>query len=242
MPPKILRRNSSLKGVLAETGAGRLLIVGADRLRLHDRDTGIEYFYHPNLFLTRGSMTLRGEPDPFLAAAALAPGDRVLDCTLGFASEASLAALTVGDPGTVVGLESEPALAAVTRIGLQTFPVPARPLEAALRRVQVVCADYRAYLASCPGGAFDVVYFDPFFPERLTGSEASVSPLFLFGNPAPLSAEAVTDARRVARRRVVVKHPRTVSLPPPLAGEVSETVSSRKSRVVYSLFLPQHSR
>ena len=229
------RMGRSLPALFAASDAERLLIVGADRLRLRDRTTESEYFFHPNLFQIRGANVRRGVPDHFLQAAGLTAGDSLLDCTLGFASEASLAALIVGERGRVVGLESVPELAFVTRKGLQTFELAAPELQAALRRVQVVTADSADYLANCETDAFDVVYFDPFFDHRLTGSEASVSPLFVFGNPAPLSPQAVGQAQRVARRRVVIKHPRHAPLPEPLTAWVTETVGSRKSRVVYSV-------
>lgn len=231
----VARHGRGLPETFAASEAARLLIVGADRLRLRDRATGTEYFFHPNMFQIRAAGVLRGEPDHFLAATGLGPGDALLDCTLGFASEAALASLAVGEAGCVVGLESVPALALVTRLGLQSFALKHPGMEAALRRVQVVTADSRDFLAGCEAGAFDVVYFDPFFPERLSGSEASVSPLFVFGNPAPLDAEAVRQARRVARRRVVVKHPRHESLPAPVAEWVAETVGSAKSRLTYSV-------
>ena len=231
------RGNKSLAEVFAETHTDRLLIVAEGRLRLRDRDTGTEYFYHPNLFLTRGSQVLEHSPDtdPFLRATGLGPGSSLLDCTLGFASEAALASLAVGEMGRVVGVESVPTLAYVTRRGVQTFPLQNKVLEAALRRVEVQTGDSGEFLAGCADGVFDVVYFDPFFPERLPGSEASMSPLFVFGNPAPLDAAAVQEARRVAHRRVVIKHPRHAPLPPQIAALVSETIGSPKSRLVYSV-------
>ena len=106
-----------------------------------------------------------------------------------------------------------------------------------MRRVTVVNADYREFLPRCASGAFDVVYFDPFFAERLSGAETSVSPLAHFGDPAPLDAVSVQEARRVARRRVVVKHPKHESLPPELAQDVSQVISARNSRLAYSVFL-----
>ena len=236
--PYAPRAGRSLPALCGAADAARLLVAGADRLRLCDRATGAEYFFHPNMFLVRGSAVRQGAPDHFLEAAGLAPGDAVLDCTLGFASEAALAALAVGEAGRVVGLESVPELAAVTRIGLQTFPLPSPDLEAALRRVRVVTAEHGAYLQGCADGSFDVVYFDPFFPERLSGSEASVSPLFVFGNPAPLDPDAVAQARRVARGRVVIKHPRHEPLPPDVSALVSRTVGSRRSRLAYSVLAP----
>ncbi len=233
--PFVPRFGLSLPDVFAKSEAHRLLIAGADHLRLRDRDTSTEYFFHPNLFQVRAANVLRGAPDHFLEAAQLTPGDSLLDCTLGFASEASLAALIVGGAGRVTGLESVPELACVTRLGVQSFVLHSETLTQALRRVQVITADASDYLPLCADGSVDVVYFDPFFEHRLSGSEASVSPLFVFGNPAPLRAETVAEARRVARRRVVIKHPRDEPLPEPMAGWVTQTLSSRKRRVVYSV-------
>ena len=233
--PYVPRFGLPVPAVLAACGAERLLIAGLDHLRLRDRATDAEYFFHPNLFQVRAYNLAHGGRDHFLEAAQLAPGDSVLDCTLGFACEASLAALAVGTSGQVVGLESVPELALVTRIGTQSFALHSGTLTEALRRVQVVTANARAYLPGCPESSVDVVYFDPFFEHRLSGSEVSVSPLFVFGNPAPLEAETVDEARRVARRRVVIKHPRDEPLPGPVQEWVTEVVAGRKSRVVYSV-------
>jgi len=231
--PYLSRLGRSVQEIYTASNSMRLLIVGADHLRLHDQKTGAEYYYHPNMFLTRGSVVVSGGSDPFLRAVNLQPGDQLLDCTLGFGSEAALASLFLGDSGRVVGLESVQVLAAVTRHGLKSFPLRSAPLAAALRRIEVVTADHCDYLSECTSGEFDVIYFDPFFSERLSGSEASVNPLFIFGNPAPLSLEAVSEARRVARRRVVIKHPSHFTFPHPLSEWVTHTIGSRHSRLVY---------
>ncbi len=233
--PFVPRLGRPLPQIFAETQAARLLISGADHLRLRDGATGAEYYFHPNMFLIRGANALRGVPDHFLEATALGPGDSLLDCTLGFASESALASLIVGEGGQVVGLESAPALAAVARVGVRDFPISSPTLGAALRRVQVVTADHGAFLRGCAAQSFDVVYFDPFFDKRLSGSEASVSPLFVFGDPSPLDPTAVREAHRVARRRVVIKHPRHEPLPAEVSALVTETVGSRKSRLVYAV-------
>ncbi len=233
--PYVPRSGLSVPGVFAACGADRLLIAGQDQLRLRDRATGTEYFFHPNLFQVRAFNVGRGGRDHFLEAAQLGPGDSLLDCTLGFASEASLAALTVGETGQVVGLESVRELALVTRVGVQSFTLHSARLTEALRRVQVVTADARDYLPREADQSVDVVYFDPFFEHRLSGSEVSMTPLFVFGNPAPLDAETVDEARRVARRRIVIKHPRDEPMPESVQRWVSEVVAGRKSRVVYSV-------
>lgn len=236
--PYVLRSGLSLPALFAASHAERLLIAGQDHLRLRDRAAGAEYFFHPNLFQVRAHNLGHGGRDHFLEAVQLAPGDSLLDCTLGFACEAGLAALTVGPGGQVVGLESVPELALVSRVGTQTLTLHSAMLTAALRQVQVITADARAYLPGCADGSVDVVYFDPFFEHRLSGSEVSVSPLFVFGNPAPLDPLAVAEALRVARRRVVIKHPRDEPLPDPVRDWVTDMAASRKSRVVYSVLEP----
>lgn len=69
--------------------------------------------------------------------------------------------------------------------------------------------------------------------HHLPGSENSVSPLFFFGNPAPLDAASVHQARRV-----VVKHPTREALPGGLVNDVSEIMTARKSRVQYDVLPP----
>ena len=233
--PYVPRFGLSISGLFDACEAERLLVAGQDHLRLRDRSSGTEYFFHPNLFQVRAYNLMHGGRDHFLEAAQLGPGDSLLDCTLGFACEAGLAALAVGESGSVVGLESVPELALVSRVGTQSFTLHSATLTAALRRVQVVTADARKYLPRLADQSVDVVYFDPFFEHRLSGSEVSVSPLFVFGNPALLDAGTVDEARRAARRRVVIKHPRDEPLPEAVRERVTALVAGRKSRVVYSV-------
>ena len=233
--PYVSRHGESIAFLTAETGAARLLIVGDHQVALREAADGTEYIFHPNMTPVRATKMMSGGRDLFAEATGLGPGDRLLDCTLGFAAEATLGAWLAGEAGQVVGLESVPALAAVTREGLRTFPMPQPALAAAMRRVTVVTADYRTFLPRCASGAFDVVYFDPFFFERLPGAERTLDPLAHFGNPAPLDAAAVQEARRVARRRVVVKHPKYEPLPSELGQDVSRVVTARNSRLAYSI-------
>ena len=229
------RRAENVPHVIDTTGAARLLVVGVRRVALLDAASGMEYAYHPNMTPVRWTKLQSGGRDLFVEATGLGPGDWLLDCTLGFAAEATLGAVLVGEGGRVLGLESVPELAAVTREGLQTFPMLQPTLAAAMRRVEVVAADHRDFLKTCADASFDVVYFDPFFPERLSGAENSVSPLAHFGNPAAINSASVHEARRVARRRVVVKHPWQTGLPSEITGNVSHVVTARHSRLAYSV-------
>ncbi len=148
---------------------------------------------------------LTGEVDPLVLAAKLAPGDRVLDATLGLGGDALLASFATRAP--VVGLEQSPLLAAFTQVSLRR-PGGAGPLLAAAReagaRVEVRCAEHGAALAALPSRSFDVVLFDPMFrlPSRASSLFGLVRAL---ASDAPLTREVLREAQRVARRGVLVK-------------------------------------
>jgi hypothetical protein len=59
-------------------------------------------------------------------------------------------------------------------------------------------------LRSLPDKSADIVYFDPMFRIPVEES-SSISPYRFIANPEPLSLEAVTEAVRVARRKVILK-------------------------------------
>jgi len=232
--PYMSRANRNMVQVFRDVDVERLLVVAENRLILRDRG-GAEYSFHPNMVLVRAMNLEQGWRDIFVEATGLGPGDSILDCTIGFAAEATLASLTVGPEGRVRGLESVPELAIVTREGVKSFPLKGKNLRAALQRIEVISADHTDYLTAADADSFDIVYFDPFFEDRLPGSESSVSPLFHFGNASPLGLNAVIEAKRVARRRVVIKHPKLEPLPEEIQSLVTEDVTSRKSRVVYAV-------
>lgn len=237
--PYVPRRDETLAEVAQLANVLRLLIVEHAGLRLFDLPSGTSYAHHANLLPIRAASLNRNEPDLFVQAAQISPGDALLDCTLGFGTEATLASLLTGPAGSVTALESAPALAEVTKAGMQN---PARslsrPLADAMRRVQVISADANVYLRQTPSHSFDIVCFDPFFGERLVGSEQSVSPLALFGDTRALEFDTLRAARRLARKRVVLKTPKAEPLTPAFADAVSDVVMTRKSRVAYYLFAP----
>ena len=145
-----------------------------------------------------------GEKDHMTEAMGLQEGMSVLDCTLGFGADAIVASFGVGESGSVTGLEVSPLIAAVTGYGLQHFLPGNYPLYAAMRRIKVVNEDYLDYLRQQPDNSVDVVYFDPMFRKPLTAS-SSISPLRGVADHRPVSEEAVAEACRVARLRVVMK-------------------------------------
>jgi hypothetical protein len=231
--PIVPRRDEGMPRLFgAAPDAMRALVVQSDRLLLVDRD-GHEFFYHPNMAFLRLGNLLRGGRDLLIEAGELKPGDSVLDCTLGYASEAILCAHVVGDGGEVHGVEAVPELGLTVREGLKTVTTDHKALNEAMRRVAVVHLGHHLdFLRACSDRRYDVVCFDPFFDTELTGS-APFAPIRFFGAHEPLGADALREARRVARRRVLVKtekwSPRLEEL------GVTERVTSRNGKITYGV-------
>ena len=216
--------------------AERALIVQGDRLLLESR-SGFRFFHHPNMAALRLKNIRVGQRDLLLDAAALEPGDAVLDATLGYAGEATLCSWATGVE--VHGIEAVPEVGVVLREGLQTTRTHNAALNAAMRRVKVVHLGHHAeFLKACPPHSYDVVCFDPFFDTTVSGVESLVT-LKAFGDHAPLLPETLAEAVRVARKRVVVKAARHSLLLDALG--IEERVTSRHSKVVYGVVRPSGS-
>ena len=137
--------------------------------------------------------------DQLVRVAGLREGERVLDCTLGLGADAQVAARLVGPSGSVIALEKSPALYLLARHGLKGLK--RHPAACA---VSAVYADAAEFLRGLPDGAVDVVLFDPMF-ERERKSSAAFEALRRHADYSPLTRETVDQARRVARRVVVLK-------------------------------------
>lgn len=175
-----------------------VLVLGTLRADLFD--AGRAFRATTGMGYLRLVRTRVGQGDPLVTAAELKPGDRVLDATLGLAQDALVAAEVTREP--VEGLEANPVLAAFVVAALRRLPGTAAREAAA--RINVRCADHRAALKEFPTRSFDVILLDPMFRTA-----ADANPLFdllrRHGEHAPLDAQTLREARRVARRGVLVK-------------------------------------
>lgn len=204
--PLVRRGDLSLADLTRETGAAGALVIGGDRVTYWEPERDLSYFFHPGMARQRIRNLQAGRGDPMVTAMRLRPGDRVLDCTLGRATDATVASYAVGPEGKVVGVEKSPVLAWMTIEGLAHYEMADRDTQAAMRRIEAHCADHHEFLDAQDPGSFDVVYFDPLFDAPLPGACAML-PLRALASPEPLTTEGVTAALRVARRCVVVKQP-----------------------------------
>ena len=192
--------NQVLEAFMAAQGLAAVIVLEKDGPRIHSEHG--TFAYHPGMAEIRVQQLLRGAPDHLVRALDLHPGARVLDCTLGLASDAAVAACVAGSTGRVVGLEASLLLHFAVQHGLAHYECKTSLLTAALRRVEAVHAVAAEYLATCAPNSFDVVYFDPMFRHPVQGSKAmeALRPLSL---EEPLARSTVELALKVAPRVVI---------------------------------------
>ncbi|MDF2556641.1 MAG: hypothetical protein K0R71_469 [Bacillales bacterium] len=207
------------------------LVVGND-LVLYSFHTGQSVFFHPNLAQVRLKRILKGEEDTFLSAAMIAPGDQVLDCTLGFASDAIIAAHMVGNGGSVTGLEMNPIWAYILKQRLVEYECDFEEMKNALSRIKCLNEDYQKFLKNAPDKSFDIVYFDPMFELTIDESSA-LNSLKNFAFDVELTKDILEHAIRVARKRVVLK----AHYQSPLFKRLGFNVSARKTSKVHFGFI-----
>ena len=200
--PFVDRKKASLADLRASYGVDNILIAKKGLLYL-DTPEG-ELFFHPNMSQLRVKNLRLGQSDHMVEAMGIKPGMKVLDCTMGFGADSIVASFAAGDNGSVTGVEVSPLIAEVVGYGLSHFLAGNYEMHAALRRIKVVNADYLDFLKRQPDKSFDSIYFDPMFRHPLTDSK-NINPLRSVADHRPLSEEAVAEARRVARHRVVMK-------------------------------------
>lgn len=200
--PLVDRQRDSISDLKRKYSVEQVLIAKKGAFTLDTADG--ELFFHPNMAQIRLKNIRNGQGDRLVEAMGLTEGMEVLDCTLGFGADAIVESYAVGETGRVVGLEASPVIALITGYGLQHFLATNYLMHAALRRIEVHNMEYLEFLRQQPDKSFDVVYFDPMFRHPLMESH-NINPLRLVADHRPLCEEAVAEARRVARRRIVMK-------------------------------------
>ena len=178
-------------------GADALLVLGGDGWTLRSPDGLLRFT--PGMAQLRIKRIDQGfAEDMLIRVAELHPGDHVLDCTMGLGSDALVCARIVGPTGKVVALEKSLALYALAADPLQ------RPYAAGFAQIEARHADSAVVLPQLPAKSFDVVLFDPMFGRPNKSSQA-FDMLRHYADPSGLTPQMLDDARKVARRWVVVK-------------------------------------
>jgi hypothetical protein len=227
------RRKRSVGELRDLDGEQPVLLATRSGLRLYSEDAR-PLFFHPGMAAIRVQRLHAGDADPLVTATAVEPGDTVLDCTAGLASDAIVLACAAGEMGRVTALESEPLIYCLLEDGLARYIAEQDEITEAMRRIRLVGREHTDYLRSLPDNSFGIVCFDPMFRRPITES-ASMSVLRAAANPAPVSRDAIREAIRVARKRVVLKEHRGSRE----FDRLGFTVYRRsKSKIAYGVIIP----
>ncbi len=174
--------------------AQAFFILGGDGWTLTDAAGSL--WFSPGMARVRIKRLRDGvqQPDQLVRLCELGPGDSVLDCTLGLGADALVCAHIVGPTGRVIGLEGSRALSALAEAGLAA-------MGANIEVHHVAALDF---LSQQPSHSVDCVVFDPMFDKPKRSSPA-FDVLRRYAVHTPLDLQTLNEARRVAKRWVVVK-------------------------------------
>lgn len=197
------RNKTSIARLAEEYKDDEIVVVVTNGARL-SRQNEPELSFHPSMGYVRAKRILQGESDPMLTAGAIKEGDIVLDCTAGLGTDALVFAVAVGKTGHVIACESSHSLYTLLLEGMKYYHTGKPVVNEALRSIELKHSDHLSLLKQMEDKSVDVIYFDPMFREPMLDS-SGIKPLRTFANGAALKEESIIEARRVARKRIVMK-------------------------------------
>ncbi len=197
------RSNKTIRAMHTKWTVEEIVVVSPQEVKLLSEGMH-PFFFHPSMALVRLKRLIAGGKDTLLSVSGVMPGDTVLDCTAGLCSDSLVYSYAVGGRGTVIAMESSRVLHAIVREGLQTYETGIPEIDNAMRAIRTIHGRHEDILRRMEDKSADVVYFDPMFEKPVTTS-SSIVPLRSQAFREPLSEEAVEDAIRVARKKVVLK-------------------------------------
>ncbi|WP_028610635.1 class I SAM-dependent methyltransferase [Paenibacillus harenae] len=225
------RGNQTVRRLMDMSPDHRLIVVTEQEVRYYEGQTETPLYFHPSMAFVRVKRLRRGESDPLVELSGCKEGDRVIDCTAGLAADSLVFSYAAGPGGSVTAIESEPVLCAIVREGLAAYDTGLPDVNAAMRRIEIRCMNHADYLKSLPDNSADIIYFDPMFRRPIHESSA-MEPLRAIANMDALSLENVEQAKRVARKSVILKEHQA-------SGEFSRLGFERKhvntSKIAYGV-------
>ncbi|MNP01061.1 Ribosomal RNA small subunit methyltransferase J [compost metagenome] len=201
--PYVRRNRTSVSKLSARYSNTDVLVIVEGGARLI-RSSGESFMFHPSMAFVRAKRLLKGENDTMLDVAKVIPGDTIIDSTAGLGSDSAVFSLAAGPEGEVIALEDSLPLWTLLFEGFRSYVSGIKEFDEALRRIKPRCIHHLDALREMPDKSADVVYFDPMFRDPIMESSA-ISPLRMFANNESLSMDVITEAKRVARKSIVLK-------------------------------------
>ncbi|SES09470.1 class I SAM-dependent methyltransferase [Psychrobacillus sp. OK032] len=201
--PYVNRQKKSMQKLHQEQHAN-VLVVTKERLELYVYGSTTPFFFHPNSAAFRIKRIQNGEKDLLLDALNLQKGDSFLDTTAGLCSDSIIAAYAVGENGVADACEKDEIIAYIVKHGLKVYETDNIEMQESMRRIHIIHQDAVNYLKQLDTNSYDVVYMDPMFEEVIEES-SNFQSLREAGVHESLSDEWIEEAKRVAKKRVVLK-------------------------------------
>ncbi|HEL2550387.1 class I SAM-dependent methyltransferase [Streptococcus suis] len=187
------RKKRSVQSFLTEADA--VLVVYQSQLVLEEK-TGQVLFFHPDTAMLR----IKSGRDPLLELLGKEK-QSIIDCTMGLGSD-SIVLASAGH--RVTALESSKLVHFIVSRGLQDFDSGLQEVNRAMKSIQTIWTDSLTYLKGQKDKSVDVIYFDPMFSEEIKESQ-NLSGLSTLANRSRLTEEIVSEAKRVARKKLIIK-------------------------------------
>ncbi|WP_416150869.1 class I SAM-dependent methyltransferase [Salipaludibacillus sp. HK11] len=181
-----------------------IFVVRSLRVEAHRIGEPHPFFFHPNAAMFRAKRWYYHEDDPFVSTCQIERGDIYVDATLGLASDAQLASMAVGEEGKVIGLEASPIIATLVHEGLASYESNFQPLNEAMRQIDVVNIEHTDWMRAEADDSVDIVYFDPMFEAEVKKSDGFQA-LREYSSRPTLTDEVINEAKRIAKKRIVLK-------------------------------------
>jgi 16S rRNA (guanine1516-N2)-methyltransferase len=200
------RKQFSLPRLRERYSDSDIILVSRERIEYyHEHQPAL--FFHPSTAAIRIKRLINGEHDPLMELSAIQPGDRILDCTAGLGTDALVYSFATRGNGQVTALESRAIPYLMLKLGLSKYDSDIPSVNGAMRQIQVVHADHYDYLQKQPDNSYDIVYLDPMFRKPIHES-SSISAIRLLADPRPVTESTILEARRVAKRVIILKEHR----------------------------------
>ncbi len=187
------RKKRSVQSFLTEADA--VLVVYQSQLVLEEK-TGQVLFFHPDTAMLR----IKSGRDPLLELLGKEK-QSIIDCTMGLGSD-SIVLASAGH--RVTALESSKLVHFIVSRGLQDFDSGLQEVNRAMKSIQTIWTDSLTYLKGQIDKSVDVIYFDPMFSEEIKESQ-NLSGLSTLADRSRLTEEIVSEAKRVARKKLIIK-------------------------------------
>ncbi len=191
--PYIERGKSSLKKLIGASN-GSLVVYKSELIFVH-RD-GSRLAFHPDTAMLR----IKNGQDPLVDLLGQAP-KRILDATMGLANDSLVMAF---QGHSVTALEINPLIHLIVSSGLATYVSNFEPLTPVMRTIKTYHINSLDYLRRQENKAFDVVYFDPMFRQKL-GSSPDFLGLRNLAEHRRVTVELIDEAKRVAKDYLIIK-------------------------------------